>query len=228
MRDLPATAATLRAIRRAVRVPFTVKIRGGWDDEHLNAVEVARMAEDEGVDAIVVHPRTRSQRFSGKAPWEIIGEVVRAVRIPVTGNGDVSSMAEARAMIASTGCAGVMVGRGALGRPWLFDEGYECLGPAERWRYEERVIRRHVALIIDHFGDGNRYALNQLRKHLGWYTGSGLPESNAARAAIHASKSQDEALDAFWRWRERVAESAVFDVAHDACEGRSGAVSTAS
>ena len=92
MRDVPTTALILRALRKAVTVPLTVKIRGGWDDEHLNAVEVAQMAEAEGVDAITVHPRTRSQRFTGKAPWTIIREVVDAVSIPVTGNGDVQSM----------------------------------------------------------------------------------------------------------------------------------------
>ena len=208
MRDTCATAALLRELRRVVKVPLTVKIRGGWDDEHLNAVEVARMAEGEGVDAIVVHPRTRSQRFAGTAPWDVIREVVEAVRIPVTGNGDVTSMADARAMIAATGCANVMVGRGTFGRPWLFDEAYDSLAPAEQWRYQERVIRRHIALIQEHFGGGNRYAMNQVRKHLSWYTGSGLPGSNAARAVIHNAKCEEEALEAFWAWREQVARTA--------------------
>src|SRR5216684_7533406 len=94
MKDVAATALILRALRKAVSVPLTVKIRGGWDDEHLNAVEVAQMAEAEGVDAITVHPRTRSQRFTGKAPWAIIREVVDAVSVPVTGNGDVRSLEE--------------------------------------------------------------------------------------------------------------------------------------
>src|SRR5262249_47388790 len=98
MRDMAGTARILRAMRRAISVPLTVKIRGGWDDLHLNAVEVARMAEAEGVDAITVHPRTRAQIFTGKAPWTIIAEVVEAVGIPVTGNGDVRAMAEARRM----------------------------------------------------------------------------------------------------------------------------------
>jgi tRNA-dihydrouridine synthase B len=114
MRDVAASALILRALRKAVSVPLTVKIRGGWDDEHLNAVEVAQMAEAEGVDAITVHPRTRSQRFTGKAPWAIIREVVESVSVPVTGNGDVHSMAEARRMVAETGCASVMLDRGAL------------------------------------------------------------------------------------------------------------------
>lgn len=204
MREPAETAELLRALRRVCRVPFTVKIRGGWDDEHLNAVEVARMAEDCGVDAIVVHPRTRSQRFTGKAPWEIIRDVVEAVRVPVTGNGDVTSMSDAREMMALTGCASVMIGRGALGRPWVFDEGYEALSPAEQWRYRERAIGRHIELIESNFADNPRYALNQLRKHLGWYVESGLPGCNAARAAVHAAKSADEAIEAFWGWSRMI------------------------
>lgn len=204
MRDLPATARLLAGLRRAVRVPFTVKIRGGWDDEHQNAVEVARMAEDTGVDAIVVHPRSRAQRFSGRAPWQVIADVVQAVRIPVTGNGDVTSMADAQRMIAETGCQSVMVGRGALGRPWVFDERYECLPAAGKWAYRERAIRRHIALLEAHFAGNQRYALNQLRKHLGWYVEGGLPGCNAAKAAVHEARTIGEAVDAFWRWWEQV------------------------
>src|SRR5215470_10842225 len=157
MRDVLSTALVLRGLRKALRVPFTIKIRGGWDDEHLNAVEVAQMAEAEGVDAITVHPRTRSQRFTGKAPWTIIGEVVQAVRVPVTGNGDVRSMAEARRMAAETGCASVMIGRGALGSPWIFDETLDDLGPDAQRARKARVIARHCELIRAHFRE--KYAL---------------------------------------------------------------------
>ena len=125
MRDVANTAQILRALRRACEVPLTIKIRGGWDYDHLNAVEVAQMAESEGVDAITVHPRTRSQRFSGKAPWHIIRDVVEAVGIPVTGNGDVTSYSEAETMMVETGCVSVMIGRGAIGQPWIFNPEYE-------------------------------------------------------------------------------------------------------
>lgn len=206
MRDVAETARLLDALRAATRVPFTVKIRGGWDDEHLNAVEVAHMAEECGVDAIVVHPRTRSQRFTGKAPWEIIRDVVEAVNVPVTGNGDVTSMAQARQMMAETGCAGVMIGRGALGRPWVFDEQYDSLPAKQQWDRRRNAIRRHVQLIQEHFAENERYALNQLRKHLGWYVESGLPGCNPARAGVHQAKSADEALDAFWTWFEATEE----------------------
>jgi nifR3 family TIM-barrel protein len=200
MRDVPAAARLLGELRRAVSVPLTVKIRGGWDDEHLNAVEVATMAEDTGVDAIVVHPRTRSQRFTGKAPWDVIREVVQAVGIPVTGNGDVTSIAEARAMLAATGCADVMVGRGAFGRPWIFDDGFECLPPCDQRALKAAVIRRHLALIHEHFADNSRVAANQVRRHLGWYTGHGVAFSNPVRAAIHASHDPAEMEATFWRW----------------------------
>jgi tRNA-dihydrouridine synthase B len=200
MRDIPATARILRAMRVAIRVPLTIKIRGGWDDAHLNAVEVATMAEAEGVDAITVHPRTRSQMFTGKAPWTIIAEVVDAVRIPVTGNGDVHSMADARRMVAETGCGSVMIGRGALGRPWVFDEAWESLAPTERRAYRERVIARHVALIQEHFAE--RFALIQLKKHLAWYT-EGLGHARECRAAIFQTRSVDEVWETFQRYWTR-------------------------
>src|SRR5262249_25471599 len=167
MKDVLGTALILRALRKALDIPLTIKIRGGWDDDHLNAVEVAQMAESEGVDAITVHPRTRSQRFTGKAPWAIIRDVVEAVRIPVTGNGDVRSMADARRMVEATGCQSVMIGRGALGSPWVFDGEFESLAPDARRAYQARVIARHCELIRRHFQD--KYALVQMKKHLAWY-----------------------------------------------------------
>jgi tRNA-dihydrouridine synthase B len=200
MRDVPASARILHAMRAAIRVPLTVKIRGGWDDTHLNAVEVARMAETEGVDAITVHPRTRAQQFTGKAPWTIIAEVVDAVRIPVTGNGDVHSMADARRMMADTGCRSVMVGRGALGRPWVFDEAYEALPPMSRHAYRARVIARHIALIQEHCSE--KYALVQLKKHLAWYT-DGLGHARECRVAIFHARAADEVWEIFQRYTAR-------------------------
>jgi tRNA-dihydrouridine synthase B len=200
MRDVPAAARILRAMRAAIRIPLTIKIRGGWDDTHLNAVEIARMAEGEGVDAITVHPRTRAQQFTGKAPWTVIGEVVDAVRLPVTGNGDVDSMADARRMMAATGCGSVMIGRGALGRPWVFDEAYEALPPAAQRAYRVRVIARHVALIEEHCFE--RYALTQLKKHLAWYT-DGLGHARECRVALFQARTADEAKEIFQRYWTR-------------------------
>ena len=194
MRDVAAASRILRALRKAVSVPLTVKIRGGWDDEHLNAVEVAQMAEAEGVDAITVHPRTRSQRFTGRAPWAIIRDVVEAVSVPVTGNGDVGSMAEARRMATETACASVMIGRGALGSPWIFDEAFEALAPEGRRAYKARTIARHVALIREHFRE--KYALIQMKKHLAWYT-EGLGHATECRARIFQTRNPEETWEVF-------------------------------
>jgi nifR3 family TIM-barrel protein len=194
MRDPLAAAVIFRTVRKAVRGPLTIKIRGGWDDRHLNAVEIARIAENEGIDGITVHPRTRSQRFTGRAPWEIIAAVVDAVALPVIGNGDVVSRADADAMVRATGCAAVMIGRGALGAPWVF-------AAADMARAEKaRVIRRHLALIEAHFPP--RVAVIQLKKHLAWYT-RGLPFAAPARPVIFEAPDAERAQDAFWRfWDE--------------------------
>ena len=199
MRDPWRAAMIFRAMRKAVTVPLTAKIRGGWDDHTVNAVEIARMAEDEGVNALTVHPRTRSQQFSGRAPWDVIAEVVAAVVIPVTGNGDVRSRADAVAMRHATGCAAVMIGRGALGVPWVFC----ATSTTEEDR--ARIIRRHCALIQEHLSE--RAALLQLKKHLAWYS-SGRPFGAHLRPALFAASSAEAAQALFWRhWREGAAAS---------------------
>ena len=189
MRDPLAAAVIFRTLRKAVTVPFTIKIRGGWDEHTINAVEIARLAESEGVDAITVHPRTRSQQFTGRAPWDVIAAVVAAVGLPVTGNGDVRSEEDARAMVAATGCAAVMIGRGALGAPWIFRGR-----PVAR---EERAatIRRHVELIEAHLPE--RVALVQLKKHLAWYS-TGLRGSAVLRPQLFAATSAAEVRERFW------------------------------
>ncbi len=176
MRDPLQAALVMRSLRKAIQVPLTVKIRGGWDERSVNAPEIARIAESEGVDAITVHPRTRSQQYTGRAPWDVIAAiVVGAVGLPVTGNGDVRSHADALAMTRSTGCAAVMIGRGALGAPWVFRPV-----PADR---DERanIIRRHCTLIDAHLPA--RDALVQLKKHLAWYS-VGLPGSARLRPQL--------------------------------------------
>ena len=190
MRD-PLTAGVIfRTMRKAVRVPFTIKIRGGWDDRSLNAVAIARVAESEGVDAITVHPRTRSQQFTGVAPWEIIASVVDAVAVPVVGNGDVRDRAGARRMVAETRCAAVMIGRGALGAPWVF-----APGPVDR-DTRARVIRRHIELMLAHLSP--HVALIQMKKHLAWYS-SGLAGSAQTRQTIFAQTDPRAVQDIFWQ-----------------------------
>ena len=190
MRDPLRAAVIFRTLRKAVAGAFTIKIRGGWDDRTVNAPEIARLAESEGVDGVTVHPRTRSQQYTGRAPWDVISDVVDAVRIPVVGNGDVSSVDDARAMVAATGCASVMIGRGALGRPWIF-RGVDVPRDARA-----TIIRRHCALIEAHLPE--RAALVQLKKHLAWYS-DGLPFAARSRPAIFAARTPAEVADVFWR-----------------------------
>jgi nifR3 family TIM-barrel protein len=189
MRD-PLTAAVIfRTMRKAVQGAFTIKVRGGWDDRAINAAEIARIAESEGVDAITVHPRTRAQEYTGRAPGVVIASVVEAVSIPVTGNGDVRSVADAETMRARTGCAAVMIGRGALGRPWIF-RGVE-VDRAER----ARIIRRHCALMEAHLPP--KVAFVQLRKHLAWYAAD-RPGMAELRRQLFETQEPAEALDLFW------------------------------
>ena len=197
MRDPLAAALIFRAMRKAVQGLFTIKVRGGWDDRTVNAPEIARIGEAEGVDAITVHPRTRSQQYTGRAAWEVIASVVDAVAIPVTGNGDVRSVADAAAMRLATRCAAVMVGRGALGRPWIFRG-------AEVDRDERaRIIRRHVALIEAHAP--SRLALVQVKKHLAWYA-HGLPGAARLRPALFQAPDVTACLALFWQlWDEQPA-----------------------
>ena len=199
MRDVATTASILSALRAALGdLPLTIKIRGGWDESQPNAVEVARMAEDVGVDAITVHPRTRAQRFGGRAPHQVIGDVVRAVRIPVTGNGDITSLAEARQMMAETGCASVMVGRAALGRPWLFDEAYERMDAEARNGYEARVVGEHFDLIEALCSP--RQAVMQMKKHLALYV-SGRQHPRGWRAELFALATPTDVRAAYDRLR---------------------------
>jgi nifR3 family TIM-barrel protein len=201
MRDVPAAARTLAALRRALEdVPLTIKIRGGWAESQPNAAEVARMAQEVGIDAITVHPRTRAQRFGGRAPWEVIRDVVAAVDIPVTGNGDVASLAQARSMMATTGCISVMIGRAALGRPWIFDETYEHLDDDGRAAYEARTIDAHLERIDERYPP--REALLQTKKHLARYAAAG-PHAAAVRAELFAQSSVEAARAVF----DRAAES---------------------
>jgi tRNA-dihydrouridine synthase B len=189
MRD-PLTAAVIfRTMRKAVQGTFTIKVRGGWDDHTVNAPEIARIAESEGIDGITVHPRTRAQQYTGRAPWDVIAGVVEAVAIPVVGNGDVRSVTDARAMREATGCAAVMIGRGALGRPWIF-RGVDAARDERA-----RIIRRHCALIEAHLPP--RLAVVQLKKHLAWYA-TERPGMARLRQQLFDAREPADVLDLFW------------------------------
>jgi len=197
MKDVKKTAEILAAMRKVLTVPFTIKIRSGWDEKHLNAVEVSKMAEDVGIDAITVHPRTRSQQFTGLSKWEMISQVVDAVNIPITGNGDVKSMSDARKMAAETGVESVMIGRAAMGAPWVFDESFEDLSPEGKYDYQTRVINRHMPLIMEHFPE--KVGLIQMQRHLSWYAG-GRDRVRSFRVELFGARSYQETRDVFDRY----------------------------
>ena len=161
------TAEVIRSARKSTERPFTIKLRAGWDEDSINCVEMARIAEAEGVDAVTIHPRTRSQAFSGKANWSLIARVKDAVKIPVIGNGDVKCRADALRMISETGCDAIMIGRAAVGNPWIFrmilDE--EAQPPTQKEK--AKMIAEHMDLLRNFVGD--HYAVLSMRQILPWY-----------------------------------------------------------
>lgn len=182
---------------KAVKKPVTVKIRKGFDDDHVNAVEMAKIAEDAGAAAIAVHGRTREQFYSGKADWDIIRQVKEAVSIPVIGNGDLLTAEDVIAMEEQTGCDGFMIARGAQGNPWIFRQilyYFETGENLAKPSFEEvvQMILRHARMMIDFKGD--YIAIREIRKHAAWYT-AGYPNSSRLRVAINAVESYEELED---------------------------------
>ncbi len=178
----------------AIEKPVTVKIRKGFDDSCINAVEIAKIIEDAGAKAVAVHGRTREQYYSGRADWDIIRQVKEAVSIPVIGNGDVTSGERAVAMQRETGCDGVMIGRGAQGNPWIFSEllAYDRTGkmPARPTVEElKQMIYRHARLQIEYKGE--YLGMREMRKHVSWYT-AGLPNSAKLRGEINEVETYEE------------------------------------
>jgi tRNA-dihydrouridine synthase B len=198
MRDSAQASAVIAAMVKRTRIPVTVKIRSGWDQGSINAPEVARALEGAGAAAITVHPRCRSERHRGQAAWPVIRDVKRAVEIPVIGNGDVHSVESAREMLALTGADGIMIGRGALGNPWVFRQiarglaGEESSSPTiEDYR---ALFLRFVELLREHRPE--RLVLNRVKAFIGWVT-KGLEGGAALRQDVYASKSVPEVLQVF-------------------------------
>lgn len=187
----------LAAMVQAVKIPVTVKFRAGWDDAHRNAVEIAKAAEAAGVSAVAVHGRTRQQFYEGKADWQIIADVKKAVKVPVFGNGDIFTAADGLRMREETGCDGLMIGRGADGNPWLFRELAAALRGEElpaAPTLEERLAQaaEHLALLIAYKGE--HISVKEMRRHISAYL-KGLPHAAEFRGRFHKVDTEEQFLE---------------------------------
>ncbi len=195
LRDLKKLEEILRAVRAAVKIPMTIKIRAGWDENNIVAVEVARLAEQIGVEGIAVHPRTRAQGYAGRADWNVIRDVKQAVRMPMIGNGDINSPEDAARMLRETGCDAVMIGRAASNNPWIFRQiaQFDATGrydqPSEADRY--RLLSAYFRNLA---GTDWPDAVGKMKQFVTYFT-FGVRNGGELRRNVHLSRTADEILD---------------------------------
>jgi tRNA-dihydrouridine synthase B len=187
MRDEILAGKILAAVVKAVKVPVTLKMRMGWDDHSLNAPKIAKIAEDEGIQMLTIHGRTRCQLYNGNANWPFIRTVKDAVKIPVIGNGDVVTLDNAKQLLEESGADGVMIGRGAYGKPWFIQQVIDFLKTGVRTpdpsaEHQYKVVQEHFAAMIDHYGERSGVLVG--RKHMGWYS-KGIKNSTEFRLLIN-------------------------------------------
>lgn len=196
----------VKAVVNTVDIPVTVKIRSGWDNNSINAVEVAKVIESAGASAICIHPRTRSQGYSGKANWEIIKKVKETVSIPVIGNGDIKTAEDAKRMLEETNCDAVMIGRGVLGNPWLIKEAISLIDSNET--LDKPTIEDRIDMCIKHLNylteiKSEKVARLEIRNHIGWYF-KGLPFSNEIKNKIYQCLTIRDIMQVLITYKEEI------------------------
>ncbi len=206
LKDPEKVGEIVKAVVQNVHTPITVKIRSGWDSDHINAVEIAKIVEKAGASAICVHPRTRAQGYSGKADWNIIKEVKQNVGIPVIGNGDIQSCYDAKKMLDETGCDAIMIGRATLGNPWLIKECVTYLETGDipkKVSMEERfsMIEKHLNHLLE--CKSERTALLEIRSHIAWYL-KGVPHGSELKIELFKTKTIEDLKKIIKEFRERV------------------------
>lgn len=202
MKEPQKAEAILEAVRKAVSIPLTIKMRTGWDKSGVQAIKISEIAQASGVDAITIHPRTANQGFGGKADWSLIATIKQKVSIPVIGNGDIVRPEDALRMLATTGCDAVMIGRAAIGNPWIFSQvlalihGRKASIPDIAHRFD--VMINYLKISIECFGEER--ACRMMRSHLGWFV-KGLRNSKRFRESIKHISAEDEALSLINEYR---------------------------